>query len=105
MKKFGAIFAVVGVILAAAVGCNSSDDGGSSGSSTGSNAQLSDGGESGVQLGMSEQEVRDILGEPNRTMPSAWSEMDAWSYVQADGKQTIVSFDDGRVIDVASSSK
>ncbi|MCH7903207.1 MAG: outer membrane protein assembly factor BamE [Armatimonadetes bacterium] len=105
MKKLGAGLAVLGVFLMIAVGCNSSDDGGSSGSGAGSNAQLSDGGESGVQLGMSEQEVRDILGEPSRTMPSSWDEMDAWSYVQADGKKTIVSFDNGRVIDVASSSK
>ena len=84
-----------------AVGCSSSDDDSSSGTSTGSNAQVSDGGMEAVQVGMTEQEVRDLLGEPKRIMPSTSSPVIGWLYSSGDGKELILTMENGRVIELA----
>ena len=102
MKKLGAGFAALGIVLIMAVGCNSSADDSSSsdgGYSTGgsnSDIQLSQALVRQVRIGMTEQEVRDLLGEPKFLMPMSDPREAGWLY--GDGaKQTIVPFLDGKV--------
>ena len=58
MKKIGALLAVLGLFLLIAVGCGSSTSAKSSSNGELSNAQ------SQVTVGMTKQQVEDVLGEP-----------------------------------------
>ena len=64
MKKTGARVAVLALFLMLAVGCGSSSDdetaGGTGGANVGNIGQ--------VEVGMSEQQVKDLLGEPIGSM-------------------------------------
>ena len=103
MKKLGAGFAALGVFLMIAVGCNSSGNDSSStggGNSTGgskSNIQVTNALVRQVRVGMTEQEVRDLLGEPRLLLPMGNPNEAAWVYDVDGGIQTIVAFVDGKV--------
>ena len=102
MKKLGAIFAALGVILIAAVGCNSSDDAKSTSDSEYEstydpdyNKQVTNDLVRQVQVGMTEREVRKLLGEPKRIFGNP-SEP-GWLYTYG-GKETVVWFQDDKVV-------
>ena len=103
MKKLGAVFAAFGIVLIMAVGCNSSADDSSSsdsGNSIGSmnsSVSLSNALLRQVQVGMTEQQVRDLLGEPKLLLPMGNPNEAAWVYDVDGGIQTIVAFVDGKV--------
>ena len=86
-----------------AVGCNSSANDSSSsdsGYSTGgvdSSGPVSNDLVRQVRIGMTEQQVRDLLGEPKLLLPTGDPNAAAWVYDTDGGIQTIVGFVDGKV--------
>lgn len=101
MKKCGAGIAVAGVFLMIAVGCSSSDDDSASGGNRGANAQVSGASADAVQVGMTEQAVRDLLGEPIRIFPAGSPERAGWLYTEGEGKELILTMANGQVVEVA----
>ena len=98
MKKIGAGLAALGILLVIAVGCNSSSD--EDAKSTGgaqSTTQVTDDTFRAVRVGMTEQEVLDLCGDPTRHLKQPDAQYAGWIYVYGGGKETMVSFDDGKV--------
>ena len=87
-----------------AVGCNSSANDSSSsdsGYSTGgvdSSGPVSNDLVRQVRIGMTEQQVRDLLGEPKLLLPMSDPREATWVYDTDAGIQTGVNFLDGKVI-------
>ena len=99
MKKLGAGFAVVGVFLMIAVGCNSSSDDAKSTTREKYNTRATEALVREVRVGMTEQEVRELLGEPDSIMPSSKPGAAGWVYQWGSGGDdgTMVAFLDGKV--------
>ena len=105
MKKLGAGLAALGIVLIMAVGCgssandSSSSDGGNSTGGAKSNIQATEALVLQVQVGMTEQEVRELLGEPERKLPMKDPRHAGWMYTWGSGANdgTVVAFLDGKV--------
>ena len=100
MKYLGSMFAVLGLFLMLAVGCNSSTDDASAGNKeeagTGNIAQ--------VQVGMTEQEVIDLLGEPMGTSEYEYTGENGLIYRDEQKNAPMwVWFKDGKVTSVQAS--
>lgn len=97
IKEVVARVAVLGVLLMIAVGCNSSTDDEQSSGGAKSDIQVSDALVEAVQTGVSEQEVRDALGEPNMVIPITDPPGEGWLFSYGDGEESIVWFENGKV--------
>ncbi|MCH7903204.1 MAG: outer membrane protein assembly factor BamE [Armatimonadetes bacterium] len=82
MKKLGAGLAVLGVLLMIAVGCGSPAD--------------------KVKVGMTENQVIDVLGEPMGTVNTDSSGQNRLLYMDVEGEDIMVWFKDGKVTKVDS---
>ena len=103
MKELAAGLAALCIVLIMAVGCNSSandsssSDGGYSTGGANSSVPVSNALVRQVRIGMTEQEVRDLLGEPKMFVPTGDPRMAVWLYDTDGGMETAVGFVDGKV--------
>lgn len=95
MKKIGAVLAVFGLFLMVAVGCGSSSDDTAGGAEEAASFDISK-----VEVGMSEQEVVDALGESNGTSENGMTGENGLVYMDDQSKIVIVWFKDGKVTKV-----
>ena len=95
MRKLGAIFAALGMVLIMTVGCNSSgNDSSSSGSTTVSTAENLFAAWEKMHVGMSEQEVFALVGEPTDKMSGG---NNRYIYTDRDGHVLTVTFTNGQL--------
>lgn len=93
MKHSGLMLGVLGLVLMIAVGCNSSSDdetvGGTGGGNVGNIGQ--------VELGMTEQQVVDLLGEEMGTSEDSGTGENGLIYSSENNKPIMIWFKDGKV--------
>ena len=93
MKHTGLKVGVFGMLLMVAVGCGSSSDDANAGETGG--GSVSNIGQ--VELGMTEQQVVDLLGEDMGTSENSGTGENGLIYRSADNKAMWVWFKDGKV--------
>lgn len=98
MRNMGSVLAVLGLFFMIAVGCGSSDD---------ASAGSDDGGGTGtveqVEIGMTEQEVIELLGENSGTGENGATGENALIFLDDDYKSTFIWFKDGKVTKIGTS--
>ena len=99
MKKLGAGLAALGIALMMAGGCNSSDDDAKSTIDADYNTRATEALVREVRVGMTQQEVRELLGDRNRNIPMSDPREEGWLYNWGPGvaNETAVVFVDGKV--------
>lgn len=92
IQKLVARFAVLGVLVMIAVGC------GSSGDATSPSGGEATGPVADIKIGMTEQQVIDIIGEPLMTMDSTWNDVSWMTYADLKDTQFLeITLDNGIV--------
>lgn len=92
MKKTGVVLAVLGLFLMIAVGCGSSADDATSGDTDAVSFDISK-----VEVGMTEQEVIDAVGESNGTSENGMTGENGLIYMDDQNKMVMIWFKDGKV--------